>query len=172
MQKTTMRKIYYIICIIAMLPLFSGCNDADDVETIFTGKTWKLTLIAHDGSNQMANFWGTDTEKMNKSLQILYERSASFTIRFEGVTSGDDIKGQLSGTTVNTPFSGSWSANGRNRDFNATVTGSDDGDILARNFINGLENATSYDGDSKNLYLIYKEGSATFRMFFHVASQE
>ena len=165
-----MNKLYKAIWLVMLLPIFICCNDADDVETIFTGKTWKLTLIAHDGESKMANFWGTDSERMNESLRLLGERN-TFTIRFEGVAEGDNIQGQISGITITSAFSGGWNANGKNNNFHATITtGNSDGDTLADKFLTGLENATSYDGDSRNLYIIYKEGNATYRMFFHVSS--
>lgn len=36
------KNIYKIVGLLLLLPLFSGCNDSDDVAAIFTGKTWKL----------------------------------------------------------------------------------------------------------------------------------
>ena len=37
-----MRNISKILGLLLLLPLFTGCNDSDDVAAIFTGKTWKL----------------------------------------------------------------------------------------------------------------------------------
>ena len=34
-----------VLGLLLLLPMFSGCNDTDDVAGIFTGKTWKLTYI-------------------------------------------------------------------------------------------------------------------------------
>ena len=164
-----MKKIYKIICMLALLPLFAGCNDTDDVEAIFTGKTWKLTLIAHDDSGEWVDFWGGDREQRENSLKKL-NMGNTFTIRFEGATKGDAIQGQVSGQTVNSQFNGSWSANGKSNKFKASVNGNNDGDILALNFLKGINNATLYEGDNRNLYLLYKEGSATYRMFFHVTN--
>ena len=39
------RSIFQIVGLLLLLPLFSGCNDSDDVAAIFTGKTWKLNYI-------------------------------------------------------------------------------------------------------------------------------
>ncbi|KAB6304116.1 DUF4847 domain-containing protein, partial [Bacteroides xylanisolvens] len=39
------RSIFQIVGLLLLLPLFSGCNDSDDLQGIFTGKTWKLTYI-------------------------------------------------------------------------------------------------------------------------------
>ena len=40
-----MRNISKILGLLLLLPLFTGCNDSDDVAAIFTGKTWKLNYI-------------------------------------------------------------------------------------------------------------------------------
>lgn len=58
----------------------------------------------------------------------------------------------------------------------ATVTtaGNYGNDKLAKNFIEGLNAATSYEGDSNNLYLLYKPApdKQTFRMVFRVVSNK
>ena len=61
---------------------------------------------------------------------------------------------------------------GKNNKFEATVEGNNGGDALAKNFLEGLNNATSYEGDENNLYLLYKPQSntQTFRMVFRVVS--
>ena len=73
-------------------------------------------------------------------------------------------------------FEGKWNANAKNNSFKATVTtaGSYGDDKLAKNFIEGLNAATSYEGDSNNLYLLYKpaSGKQTFRMVFRVVSSK
>ena len=109
------RSIFQIVGLLLLLPLFSGCNDSDDVAAIFTGKTWKLNYITVDG---------------------------------------DVINGNIKGTVIATStFEGKWNANAKNNSFKATVTtaGSYGDDKLAKNFIEGLNAATSYEGDSNNL---------------------
>ena len=66
-------------------------------------------------------------------------------------------------------MSGQWSANGKTHEFKSGVTGKDESDPLARSFLEGLNSATSYDGDSQNLYLIYEKQGVKYRMFFRVA---
>ena len=46
-----MRNISKILGLLLLLPLFTGCNDSDDVAAIFTGKTWKLNYITVDGGH-------------------------------------------------------------------------------------------------------------------------
>ena len=56
-----------------MLPLFSGCNDSDDVAAIFTGKTWKLNYITVDGGHEMFGFW--ENEEQEKASITTSRRS-------------------------------------------------------------------------------------------------
>ena len=163
-----MKTVYRIIGLFLLLPLLSGCNDSDDVAAIFTGKTWKLNMISKDGEGKMYDFWGGNEEKKEESIQKL-QRGGTFTVKFEGTVEGDLIQGQVSGTTVTQPMSGQWSANGKTHEFKSGVTGKDESDPLARSFLEGLNSATSYDGDSQNLYLIYEKQGVKYRMFFRAA---
>ncbi len=165
------KNICRIIGLLLLLPLFSGCNDTDDVAAIFTGKTWKLNYITVDGGHEMFDFWG-DKLKKEASIKEL-NQNGTYNIVFEGIAEGDAINGKIRGTVIKSfALEGSWSANGKNNNFNASVTGNDSGDRLAYNFLEGLNNATSYEGDNKNLYLLYKpkDSKQTFRMAFRVVN--
>lgn len=165
------KNIFQIVGLFLLLPLFAGCNDTDDVAAIFTGKTWKLNYITVDGGHEMFDFWG-DKEKERASIKELNE-NGTYNVIFEGVAEGDVISGKVRGTVITSySLDGTWSANGKNNNFNASVTGNDGGDVLAKNFLEGLNAATSYEGDTNgNLYLIYKGGQRTFRMFFRVVNK-
>lgn len=166
------KNIFQIVGLLLLLPLFSACNDSDDVASIFTGKTWKLNYITVDGQHEMFSFWENKIEE-NKSIEEL-NKNGTYNVIFEGVAEGDFISGKIRGTVVASySLAGTWSANGKNNDFNANITeGNDGGDKLAKNFIEGLRNATSYEGDDKNLYLLYKpkDSKQTFRMVFRVVN--
>ena len=72
------RSIFQIVGLLLLLPLFSGCNDSDDLQGIFTGKTWKLTYInLKDKGGWMNGF-------SEKSIKILNENQESYTITFTG----------------------------------------------------------------------------------------
>ncbi|QIU94655.1 DUF4847 family protein [Bacteroides faecium] len=165
------KNIFQIVGLFLLLPLLAGCNDTDDVAAIFTGKTWKLNYITVDGGHEMFNFWGTDNTARTKSYEEL-EKSGSYNIVFDGIADGDIINGKIRGTIVKSfALEGSWSANGKDNSFSASVSGNDGGDVLAKNFMEGLKTATSYEGDTNgNLYLIYKGGQQTFRMVFRVVN--
>ena len=60
------------------------------------------------------------------------------------------MNGNIKGTVIATStFEGKWSANAKNNSFKATVTtaGNYGNDKLAKNFIEGLNAATSYEGE-------------------------
>ena len=57
------RSIFQIVGLLLLLPLFSGCNDSDDVAAIFTGKTWKLNYITVDGGHEMFGFWENEEQE-------------------------------------------------------------------------------------------------------------
>ena len=143
-----MRNISKILGLLLLLPLFTGCNDSDDVAAIFTGKTWKLNYITVDGGHDMFPFWENEAQKTKIYDEL--NKNGTYNVIFEGTVEGDIIKGNIKGT----------------------VEGNNGGDALAKNFLEGLNNATSYEGDENNLYLLYKPQSntQTFRMVFRVVS--
>lgn len=165
------KNIFQIVGLLLLLPLFAGCNDTDDVAAIFTGKTWKLNYITVDDGHEMFDFWG-DKIKEEASIKEL-NKDGTYNVIFEGVAEGDVISGKIRGTVITSySLDGTWSANGKNNNFNASVTGNNGGDRLAISFVEGLNNATSYEGDNKNLYLLYKPTGSqqTFRMVFRVVN--
>lgn len=148
------RSIFQIVGLLLLLPLFSGCNDSDDVAAIFTGKTWKLNYITVDGGHEMFGFW--ENEEQEKASIKELNKNGTYNIVFDGTVDGDVINGNIKGTVIATStFEGKWNAN-------------------AKNFIEGLNAATSYEGDSNNLYLLYKpaSGKQTFRMVIRVVSSK
>lgn len=161
-----------LVGLLLLLPLFAGCNDTDDVAAIFTGKTWKLNYITEDGKHEMFDFWETEAAR-KQSMNELNNNKGTYNINFEGVAEGDNISGMLKGTLIsNSSLEGSWSANGKSNEFRASVSAANTGgDVLAKNFLEGLNAATSYEGDTNgNLFLIYQSGQRTFRMVFRVVN--
>lgn len=154
----------WLLLLVLLLPLLSGCNDTDDVQKIFTGKTWKLNYITTKNEHKMFDFWGNDEAARKKSMDELAKKG-TYLVNFSGSTTDDIITGTLSGTVIISNLSGTWSANAKSQDFKAKVSGGDSSDLLAKNFIELLNKADSYTGDENNLYLNYENLS----MAFHVA---
>ena len=118
-----------------------------------------------------------ENEEQEKASIKELNKNGTYNIVFDGTVDGDVINGNIKGTVIATStFEGKWNANAKNNSFKATVTtaGSYGDDKLAKNFIEGLNAATSYEGDSNNLYLLYKpaSGKQTFRMVFRVVSSK
>lgn len=165
------RDIVQLIGWLLLLPVCAGCNDSDDVAAIFTGKIWKLNYITVDGGHEMFGFWENEGQK--KASMEMLNKNGTYNIVFEGTVEGDVINGPIKGSVIaNGTLEGKWSANAKSNSFKATITtaGEYGNDRLAKNFIEGLNAATSYEGDSNNLYLLYKpaSGKQTFRMVFRV----
>lgn len=165
------KSIWKLVGLLLLLPLFAGCNDTDDVAAIFTGKTWKLNYITVDGGHEMFAFWENEQEK-KKILEEL-NKPGTYRLVFDGIAEDDVINGNMNGSvTTTSSLEGRWNANGKNNNFHAsfTTTGNYGNDKLAKNFLEGLKTATSYEGDNNNLYLLYKpaSGNQTFRMVFRV----
>ena len=160
-----MRSIFQIVGLLLLLPLFSGCNDSDDLQGIFTGKTWKLTYInLKDKGGWMNGF-------SEKSIKILNENQESYTITFTGTEEDNRISnGAVKGRIITADLTGTWSANGKNNEFHASVTNVNENDDLAKEFIKGLNNASSYIGDDNGLFLYYNPAGSqqTYVLAFHV----
>lgn len=159
------RSIFQIVGLLLLLPLFSRCNNSDDLQGIFTGKTWKLTYInLKDKGGWMNGF-------SEKSIRILSENQKSYTITFTGTEEDNRISnGAIKGRIITTDLTGTWSANGKNNEFHASVTNVNENDDLAKEFIKGLNNAFSYIGDDNGLFLYYNPTGSqqTYVLAFHV----
>ena len=159
------RSIFQIVGLLLLLPLFSGCNDSDDLQGIFTGKTWKLTYI------NLKDKGGWMNGCSEKSIKILNENQESYTITFTGTEEDNRISnGAVKGRIITADLTGTWSANGKNNEFHASVTNVNENDDLAKEFIKGLNNASSYIGDDNGLFLYYNPAGSqqTYVLAFHV----
>jgi hypothetical protein len=147
----------FILMLLMALPMLTACNDTDDVNSIFTGRSWKLTYITQKNKHAWYKF--TDvTDEMYKQYDPV-SGSKSFVISFNGTSTDGVITGDVSGTGMPT-LSGTWSANGKTNKFSTNITKSSASDALAKKIVEGVKNATSYSGDNSNLYLYfdYKSG--------------
>lgn len=166
-----MKRILTCICRVALLalllPVVASCNDEDNVEEIFTDKTWKLTFIALEGQTKQFDFWdGNETARKNSMEKL--GKEGNFKLTFEGTTDDSLIKGSFSGQAISTTVSGSWSANGKSNSLSISLSKNpSESDVLGRAFLNGLKNAFRYEGDVNNLYIYYKDGQTTKFMAFH-----
>lgn len=160
-MKKAIKNIGHILLIISMFTTFSGCNNEDDVIKIFTGKTWKLSFIATEGSIKQFDFWNGNESAYNNSMQALKNEN-NFILNFDGSNLSGITGGGFNGRGIITSINGSWRANGETNELSIAIEGSPtENDVLGQAFITGLKNAFHYRGDENNLYIYYKEGQTT-----------
>lgn len=159
-----------IIGLMLLLPFLMGCNTSDDVLDIFTGKTWKLTVISDSkGKTDWHDYWGGDDAARQASMKLL-DGENNFTITFAGVElESGNIEGTYGGRGVNDVLSGKWTANGKSNSFTTSdqaTPGAKD-NILEKAFIYALINAYKYEGDTNGYLKIYfkDEGYDRYLMF-------
>ena len=158
--------LYNLLIAFSMVLMLTGCSNKDDVISIFTGKTWKLTYISEKGKNMMYNFWGNDDTAYQSSMNAL-KSSSNFIIVFEGIDLNGVTGGSFNAYATSTSVSGQWSADGSSNKLTiSNFSAGTDADVVGKAFVYGLENAQSYSGDENNLFIYYTEGQRTFFLAF------
>jgi hypothetical protein len=159
--------------VLTVILLSAGsCGTTDDVVGIFTGKTWKLTVITAEDSDKQYPFWdgGVSGPAFEKSMDLL-AKAGNFTITFTGAALEEGItSGAFSGRGVATSFSGKWRVDDASRTLQMGVDPpvGTESDVFAKAFITGLLNAKRYEGDFNNLYIYYKEeNKPAMCLWFH-----
>ena len=152
-----------------VLLLFAGCNTEDDVLEIFSGKTWKLTYITTEDSNTPFDFWG-DGNPGRHYAETLGEEVCVVT--FEGSEINTTIGGTFNAMAITATINGQWSADGSNREMKTSdvwVSHAESNPIAVA-FVRGLQNAIRYGGDSKNLYIYYKDNDNSIKQLNLIAN--
>lgn len=160
-----MKKILSIVMIAVLLPLLSGCSQEDDVTSIFTGKVWKLSFITLGDSSTPYSF-GMSKEQMDQEYAA--EQTPEYlTVTFSLSPNSPD-SGNFTATGTLSYIRGKWSADGSTNQFTTSDVPNIpmDNNRIAREMFKGLKNAYRYSGDTRNLYIYYKEGQNTFRLAF------
>lgn len=147
--------------------LVESCNREDDVLEIFTGRTWKLSYIAAEGTNVMYDYWGDNSTAYKNSMNYLAQDN-TFIIDFSGTGDGNSVSGSFSGTVVTATITGQWQADAQGRTITTSSVrqSSQETDVLARAFITGLTNAIRYEGDTNNLFIYFEDGQTVKRLGF------
>lgn len=159
------RNIGYLLLLLTLLPVVSGCNNEDDVIEIFTKNTWKLSrLTTKDSSEQfLPNLWNNEKD-FNASMYDLTQgnQGNNFTINFTGTELNGEIMGtNVDGRGIKSTFTGTWTVKKKKElRIYLKVNGSET-DPLAREFISGLQTVYEYDGDSNSLTLYFDDGQRT-----------
>lgn len=166
-RKTGTNFLLALLC--ALLPLLvTSCSREDDVLEIFTGRTWKLSYIAAEGSYKMYDYWGSTNSTAYKNSMNYLAQDNTFIVDFSGTGDDNSVSGSFSGTVITATITGQWQANAQDRTITTSSVRSSkqETDVLARAFITGLTNAIRYEGDTSNLFIYYQDGQTVKRMGF------
>jgi hypothetical protein len=137
-----MNKICIWGLLLLLLPmLWWSCSTEDDVDTIFESGTWRMVNYFTQADWKKGTGKPLYTGVTNSNLKVISE----FTLVF-------NKNGTLTGTVQNGTLSGKWTAEGKNRTVHITVS-SVPSSSLNRAFVEALENAVYYKGDSNYLML-------------------
>ncbi len=134
-----------------MLPLLVACNDEDDIDAIFMGRTWKLSRIMLNKSTSALS--PEEQEKVSKSADNC------FIVSFSGES--------FSGRTLNETFGGTWTVDGKNQAISFTFKGNipHPTDMASQKMLEILQNANKYGGDTRNLE-IRRADDSSFLLFY------
>ena len=159
-------KLKSILYILMLLPFLWSCNNEDDVEEIFASGTWhvvdfygqanwdkrngepKYNAMAHNPDKTIA-------AEGRKALDIIH----GFNITFKA-------DGTFTGSIQNGTIEGTWQADGKDRTVNINFTKTPSSTSYNNEFIEALNNAIFYQGDS-NVLLLAPEGKKTYIQFAH-----
>lgn len=159
-------KLKTILYILMALPLLWSCNNTDDVEEIFASGTWqvvdfygKANWDKRNGEpkyNAMAhNPDKTVAAEGRKALEIIH----SFSIAFKA-------DGTFECNLQNGTAEGKWQADGKNLTVNIRFTQRPPATNYNNEFVQALENAVFYQGDS-NVLLLAPEEKRTYIQLAH-----
>lgn len=143
-----LRFVALLACMACLLSL-GGCNDEDDVNEIFTGKTWKLTYIGSTddwtdlSTGVNLNDYHEEKRPVRAYTVIFYEGSVR-------ITGGE-----------NTVWTGTWWADGENNTFHIDISEKQGEGSTAneRTFLQAVAEACYYRGSSVLLRLFDIERS-------------
>lgn len=144
-------KLYFTL--LSFLALIHACAPQDDLNGIFTNKSWKMTNIF-----KCKNLNDDGTPQLTQEELIQAKEKGHFNIFFEEKT--------FKGTATNATFSGIWEASDKNNTFSTQITnvsGTEKSE-LGKRFINFISNGRYYLGDYMSLK-IFDEKKGEYILF-------
>lgn len=159
-------KLKPILYILMLLPFLWCCNNEDDVEEIFASGTWQVVdfygKANWDKRNGEPKY---NAMAHNSDKAVAAEgRKALETIRSFRITFKTD--GTFEGNLQNGAMEGKWQANGKDQTVNIRFTRKPTATNYNNEFIQALETAVFYQGDSKVL-LLAPEDKKTYIQLTH-----
>ncbi len=146
------------LLIATLLPLFLfSCNNEDDVREIFSsGQTWHWVGNFVTNNGESHNVTPQQTPEELKSIAT-DKNSYILSLREDGSLVGK-------GKTVN--FTGTWSADGKSRTFQCSITPNISPVGLDKVFIESLQETRYYKGDTQHIEL-YNAGKGIFVLLYN-----
>ncbi len=120
--------------------MLSGCRKSDDIDEIFTSKTWYMTSGMIQGQPIRGN-----------ELKKFFVSDKTYVLNFGAGT----VSGSLSASTT---LNGTWSADGKTNDLRLQLNGNPTADTpFDQNLLNILKGVVRYSGDV-NIVTLYADG--------------
>ena len=142
---------YIGICLAILL---SGCNQEDDVFEIFaSGQTWHW-IGSYDTNNWEDDNKSTSSLTRSELAQITQDKE-KYVVRF---SKDGTVEGQGNAFT----FTGTWSANGKDRSFSIRINANGTPSGLDKTFFDEISNAKFYRGRLKEFHQTFRHGQKTF----------
>ena len=144
MNRRTLHTLVTLLLLTVTGLISSGCSQEDDIDAIFTGKTWFIV-----GGKLNGQYLDAD------EIRSLYDNSSStYHITF----AGDTFSGSLS---MGSTFSGQWSADGKKHRLLLTITNKTTAanTPLDNHIYQLLQSATHYSGDENILQIKSDDGN-------------
>lgn len=167
-MKKMIKATSYLLLIFTLLPLLNGCNEEDDVMTIFNGKTWKLSRLTIDGSSARfySGLWNNAKEE--EASIIALKQSENFTLKFNCAEVNGEVTGTVDAHGIRANISNATlKIDGKSREMSISGRISNsESDPLAKAFINGVLNIYKYEGDTNTLTLYFKDDNTIKVMGF------
>lgn len=137
----------FLLLLIGLTIALTGCNDEDDIKTIFVGQTWYLGDFYHtsnwkDDNNQKPVYYGNE-----EAMKIIFGNGKDrLYISFQEET--------FTAKGIGNSFSGTWNADGKNNQISFHITngnsssGSGLEKEISQKFYDYINNAEFYRGNT------------------------
>ncbi len=164
MNKNALGKIVSCLLLVCIFPLLGGCDQEDNVEAIFLGKTWKLTGIYRNSNDRQITPCSDGDEGCLEEFEEMKHTSGYFTLSFNSTE-------RLSGRATNATFEGSCAIDGKSHAFSAALSiSATDLQAYGNEYLTAINSAYKYWGDINTLKLYFKSGNDTRYLLFRIGN--
>lgn len=134
-MNTFLRTLLLLLIVLVPTLIATSCDNDDDLNEIFQGKTWKITGATIKGQSINGD-----------EVKSLYTQTGTYTLTFSGQT----FAGTLAAGSA---LSGTWKANGGKHTIQFTITDAHDTEStrLSADIYDIITRATTYSGDANIL---------------------